>query len=768
MTMVQQHYKTIDRYLARDEGLPLVVDVQNKKDLNELVEHYNVGETKFVRASDYCANDELPQFDKLLHDLTTWAAVTIVVEVTWFLKLKGEEELRHFLLTLLNLNISGHVIFVTYQCSQYLKMRDPRLSRRILIVEGYGQVVPEVIFATPALKLPKESKKIKGIEKFAGIAEENDQQSVYMITNKQRDFFPRSLYKLTSLKDAYEAILVRDVKTGELKHELGTDAQWQYALQLFTQKQSWDEVIDDVFGDHQHLDFVFSNYVHYDADKQWLFFVALKLFGAKNNWCLETAARNASAVTDFANQIYRCLLEKSVQEKDFWDCYQNRKIVLQQLDNSGTELASYCKIVFSKGEEALCYLTDNSIKEKETIFAYLDRYGQSVEQKKLMQILQKVYPALYDYMLPYRFENELLDKYFQKYKYQKVINKVLPEFEKLVEEQATKRDYNLILQPRSSLIEGLNHDAAKLYFMDAMGVEYLSYILSLCKKLDIIANVKVCRAELPTITSKNKEFVSFFEEKGCPVVSDKELDEIKHQGKNDYDFYKNSKLPIHLISELTELEKVLYRIKEDLLSEKFARVFMIADHGASRLAVLHDTENIWEMEEKGKHSGRCCPKGDIDTQPPFATDADDFWALANYDRFKGGRKANVEVHGGATLEELCVPIIELTYLAEKPEIKLMPLEGNAYENDVPVIEVSFRKKAGLKIFITAALPGLKICVDENYYSCDIVDSNNYEVVMPDLKKQGTYYADIYSGDNLIAEHMPFIIRKEGQRERDLL
>ena len=92
MTMVQQHYKTIDRYLARNEGLPLVVDVQNKKDLNELVQHYNVGETKFVRASDYCIKDELPQFDKLLHDLTTWAAVTIVVEVTWFLKLKGEEE----------------------------------------------------------------------------------------------------------------------------------------------------------------------------------------------------------------------------------------------------------------------------------------------------------------------------------------------------------------------------------------------------------------------------------------------------------------------------------------------------------------------------------------------------------------------------------------------------------------------------------------------------------------------------------------------------
>lgn len=37
---------------------------------------------------------------------------------------------------------------------------------------------------------------------------------------------------------------------------------------------------------------------------------------------------------------------------------------------------------------------------------------------------------------------------------------------------------------------------------------------------------------------------------------------------------------------------------------------MIADHGASRLAVLHDTENVWEMAEKGQHSGRCCPKSE--------------------------------------------------------------------------------------------------------------------------------------------------------------
>lgn len=34
--------------------------------------------------------------------------------------------------------------------------------------------------------------------------------------------------------------------------------------------------------------------------------------------------------------------------------------------------------------------------------------------------------------------------------------------------------------------------------------------------------------------------------------------------------------------------------------------------------------------------------------------------LTDYGRFKGSRAANVEVHGGATLEETVVPLIEFT------------------------------------------------------------------------------------------------------------
>ena len=766
---LDQHMQRINRYLSRNEKQPIIVDVQNEADQSELVQHYNVGRSMLISASQYCVPDNMPNFDNLIQDLKTKEGILIVTGTSSFLKLMGTKELKKFIRSLLDLNTAGQVIFITYQCRHFLSWNDPRLDRRIIIIDGVEKKIPNIVFTALGVPLPQNSNSVKGIENFAEKVEAGSADTIYMITEKNKASFPDALYSITNLRDAYNAIALKDDSTKSLPKTIGTDRQWDYALKLFEQKNCWADVIDTEFGSHILLDQALSSYTHFPDEKKWLFFIALKLYGTNSNWCLTSAAQKANSSDDFVRQVYRCILDKSVDDKDFWECYKSRKIVLQQMGNSSAELASYCKIIFSKGIYAIYYLTDNTQKEQETIFAFLDRYGLDMDRTKLMEILAKVYPALYNYLLPFRFGNELLNQYFQDYKYQKVINKILPEFEAKVEEQAKKREYNSILAPRSSVIEGLNRNDAQLYFMDAMGVEYLGYIISICRELKLITNVTVCASEIPSITSINKEFWNLFLDSKHPSVSIKEIDEIKHHGKYDYDFYKNSRLPIHLIKELEVIKKVLIKIKDDLLDGKMQRAFMIADHGSSRLAVLHDTENVWEMTEKGQQSGRCCLKSDVDEQPDFATDAGDFWALANYDRFKGGRKANVEVHGGATLEELCVPIIELTYLTDRPEVFLLPADGDDISiSKIPEIEVSFRKKAVLKIFSTVALQNVGISVNGKYYAATELGNNYYRIDMPDLKKPDTYYADIQSGNNVIAEKLPFIIKKEGQREQDLL
>ena len=767
--MIQKQYvQKIDRYLSKEEGLPLIVDVQNSMDLNEIIEHYHVGSNVLLQTSNFCSEDGLPLFDNLLNQIILSENALIVTGVTAFLKLFGEQKVRSFIREVLNLSIKGHAIILTFQCGSYLNITDPRLSRRIIKIEGELQKTPNIVFADPNIPLPKSVKVIHGINKFSEI-EDGDEDNIYVITSNSKELFPHALYSISSLRSAYDAIVLKDSSTKTLQRSLGTEEQWNYALGLFTNKKSWADVIDCEFISHKALDSSFSNYVYYSEQKQWLYFIALKMFGGGSNWCLRCAASKSINAQDLPRQIYRCLLDKDISDSDFWSCYDIRKTTLKQMHNPSSELSSYCKIVLSKGRDSIYYLTDNTQKEQETIFAFLDKYGTDNERIELEKIIQRIYPDLYAYLKPYRFSSDLLNQYFQDYKYQKVINKIFPEFEKEVEEQAEKREYSLILSPRSTVIESLDKKDSQLYFMDAMGVEYLGYIVSICHDLKLLANIKVCRAELPSITSRNKEFVDCFTGLSYPVVFNKELDDIKHHGKYDYDFYKNTKLPIHLIKELEVIKSVLTKIKDDLSEGKAARIFMISDHGSSRLAVLYDKENIWEMSEKGEHSGRCCPKSDIDSKPDFVADAGDFWALANYDRFKGGRKANVEVHGGATLEEICVPIIELTYMSSTPEIILMALDKTALSPEgIPIIEVSFRKKAALKVFSTAALQNLSIVVNDVSYEAVPIDANYYQVDMPELKKQGTYFADVYSGNNLMAEKLQFIVRKEGQSEKELL
>ena len=64
-----------------------------------------------------------------------------------------------------------------------------------------------------------------------------------------------------------------------------------------------------------------------------------------------------------------------------------------------------------------------------------------------------------------------------------------------------------------------------------------------------------------------------------------------------------------------------------------------------RLAALEAKEKKIALQEslankKLDNSFADFLKDDVDIQPEYATDAGEFWALANYDRFKGSRKAN--------------------------------------------------------------------------------------------------------------------------------
>ena len=75
---IQEVIKKIDRYLKKDNVEPLIVDVQNKADLEAIMLHYQLPQNVFLCASDaaFCKPDESPTFlNALLMRIPTFLSV---------------------------------------------------------------------------------------------------------------------------------------------------------------------------------------------------------------------------------------------------------------------------------------------------------------------------------------------------------------------------------------------------------------------------------------------------------------------------------------------------------------------------------------------------------------------------------------------------------------------------------------------------------------------------------------------------------------------
>jgi hypothetical protein len=168
----------------------------------------------------------------------------------------------------------------------------------------------------------------------------------------------------------------------------------------------------------------------------------------------------------------------------------------------------------------------------------------------------------------------------------------------------------------------------------------------------------------------------------------------------------------------------------------------VSDHGASRLAVEygHNSNTTIALDESAEHSGRCCP---IDEDPhiPYVAYENGFAVLANYERFKGGRRASVEVHGGASLEEVLVPIIKLTKCPD--DIKI--------EFTHPTITLRPRIVPELTLYSNIPLNQPRLYIDGEFYDGEFVaDKKHARFEIPKIKRKGDYRADVYDGDKKIS------------------
>ncbi len=750
----------ISKYLFSKKGEtdhPLIVNVNNGRDLDKITEHFYVDGIEFCDVSDFCKKDELPGFDTVLAKISGAKSNCFITGLSSLLLFKGADSTKRRLNEILNMSIPGSVVILTYQCEKLLEFTDPRLSRKFCLVDGECAPLPRLIFVKDRKFVPDNASEVVGIENSARAIETANKEEIYIVTRKEKKSYPNSAYTIDDLGDPFRAAVMKDPELAELRSEYGTEEQWEYLFSLISGGRTFRQICEEKFAGSGNLDLFISHYPSLSEEDRCLYFIALKLYGAKNNECLDNARKNAENRSRLARRIYRGILGKDHRDKDFAKLYKQRKQLLNDIGNPPDEVTNFCGRVLREEENAIYCLTDNTRQEKELILRLIEKYYQSADRREIVEILSLVYPDLAAYLGNFNLNIPLLDEYFPLYTQSKVINRILPRLRELVREQAVRRDYNRLLQPRATQLSKLDKDNSQMYFIDALGAEYLPYIYAKCREKGLVANAVIRYANLPTITVENKEFIAEAEGKGKSVIRIKDLDEIKHHGTNDFD-YEKVKQPFYLINELEIIDKAIENIRIKLGRGDFGKAIIVSDHGASRMAVINESENMWEMKQKGVHSGRCCPEDDADVHSQFATRENGYWVLANYDRFKGGRKANVEVHGGATLEEIVVPIIEITKAIKDLEIEIID----------KTITVSYRKKARIRLSSDTKLMNVSVRVDGKIYKAVPEEGNIYIVDMPDLKKAKKYSADIFVNNNLVKSGLTFTVQKESSQERDLL
>ncbi len=695
---VNEATENINEYLKSDNRYPYFVSVNGSHEYRLLLNHFE--SLNKIRISEFCNEDAYPNTDGFIDAINKEGkSEKLILGVGDYITCGGNVDILY---RLKNLAAAKTVILCRgiRQKLSGLNHTDRKFNaRRFCCVDS------ELDFSVISTQYPIGLQLCEGYKKLISYLEEGANGNIYVKT----DLNVAPARKICS---AYDAICEENSNFNVPETCLNGD--------------QWNEFLEnpDISGSYEL--------------SSWRSYLKFKLGISDTKDYLRAVVEASANYQEYKKNIYDLILSYSPKSKEYSVFYPQRKELLKKV-SLDTEINSYLAESKQREKERIYYLTNNTEEEEYEIIKEIVSLGVIPNE------IDSIFPELDDYLCKYSFDcksGDVLTEYFQEYKSNKLLNRISETFLKTVKEYSIdgNRKYN-VLPSRGSLIEQYNDSKNGLIWIDALGVEFLGYIQRICAKIGLKMNVQIGRAVLPTLTSQNR---AFYDEWRGPKQQTKRLDDIKHKGEDRFNYETDGKLPLHIVAELKVIKDALVEAKGWLLREEVRKVIIASDHGASRLAVINEHQSKHTMSDTtGKHSGRCCPLSETDEKPESASSANGFWVLANYDRFGGGRKASVEVHGGATLEEVVVPVIELTLIDSSITL----------ENLTPTVWSSYNEDPILEIFCAAKVDKMRLRVGEVTYEANKLNDEKYHYcfVLDKHKKSGTYTAEVLDSDAIIGK-----------------
>ena len=751
-------------------GYPIVVDVENYADYASLRTSLCADASKAcIRVSDHTHGNGFPDILGVL-EAADKADNSVVWGISQSSMLKGEEALVSDLRRIIDRSVRGHVFVVLTHCSGLLDKyfaRDPRRDRRIVVVDGKRCDLPTIRFVRKGDDC--DGAHVDGMKGLLKKLEDMSGESmarnpvISVVMPYDAELFGRSKYAIQDHGDVFVVLVDKYVEIKRVADKSWASCeQWEWLRGQSKSHADFSSLVAQRWGSTrdlcQQIDDVFHNQ---SSNERWLLWLAMRVFGEGSGTYLGFSLDQTTSCEAWIRRVYHALADVARSDDRFESFFAQRLELLKLLPANSTEMQFYCQSVAERyGKDAVYYLSDSTDHERRQWMKTIDENDWT--DAEIEKAIAHASRELSYYIEPFVFDSYNshlkndnislagdLTYYFNRYKYLKIRNCIDDDFIEYVDKYAIERPYNK-LRCRSAVTRTIDKEGVQAYFIDALGAEHLGYIQAKCREYGMISDIQIVRCELPSITSINKEFKERFETRDV-----KELDDLKHH--STIYLYERCQLPIHLFEELKVIDKELRNIRDLLRSHGAQKAVIFSDHGASRLAVIykHENEKI-ELEEKGKHSGRCCR---CEQNPNLDQAAyENGWAvLANYERFKGGNKAQVEVHGGASLEEVVVPIVTLTLRPEKVEYHLVDQKVKYSQG-----------KVTLALCCNMPMNAPRIQIEGVFYEgvLDPADRRTARFDVAQHTKAQAYRATVWEGNTNTGQVFDFVVERK-TKQRDL-
>lgn len=736
-------YQVISRYLNSIKGLPFFYFVGDEDYLSILEELKQIG-LKVIKMSYFCnKDDKFPDIDNLvdcLHtlDIDYTDNKFVVVGLGEYLALRGQDETRQVLRRLKNTTLGNARVI--------LLLRGISAQGNELVSEDARLVAKELVCFSEHTNsnITIENNKLKpvaelrvGIKYLLQRLENGETEKVQMNSELS---FENSIFPIIKISDAFTALTKVYYEINQLQN-IGNEEQWNALWDMHINNPSKLER-----GLGEYIDYEQEIYRHilHDDFKTWFYFLNLKLH---KNHIKNSYLSYVVSITDCVHRLKENILIEITRithtDKKFTELYQDRKKLVKCFPES--EIAIFVNENKIEPDEEIYKYTDNTVLEKREIVNWIARNGWN-------DYIINIYPAIGKYLKKYFFEcgsvSEAITEYFDQYKLLKVENHLTAQFMNLVLKHGKEYTYTKLQTRDNAINKIVDKNTTYLYWIDALGVEYLSYIVELACERGLSIDVDVARADLPTITSINK---GFYEKWTGPLkYKEEKLDDTKHKEKGGFFYTEENQEPVHLVKELEIIEEALDVAKTSLAMHECKKFVIASDHGASRLAVIKKEENMHPTDTQGQHSGRCCKLYEEENKE-YVIEENGYFVRSDYGRYKGSRSANVEVHGGASLEEIIVPIITLKL--KKDAV----IDIRVINSDTLIADRHTGTTVELYVSDVENQDNVSVMIEGIKYKAVAKDKKHYVIVATEIKRQRVCSAEVFDGSSLIGK-VELIIR----------